>query len=245
MCIIENCRTTKSYNFIGKPPEYCGLHKIDEMVNTKHETCIICGIQASFGLIENNLRVACSKHKTNGMINLKTKNIKCLNANCDGINNKHNGYCTIKCLINSMEFTTDYLKNISNREHMLFNYLKQQYTNEIIWDKTIPGIALRPDFRMKFNAFNIIVELDEYQHMYYDKIDEHSRIETIYNALNIPLYVIRFNPNNYFENGIELTTRLDIRFELLKNTIDEIISKSATELIDTYKIIYLFYNDIV
>jgi hypothetical protein len=241
MCIIENCKTTKSYNYDNLIAEYCGLHKLDGMVNTKHETCVVCGVQASFGLIKDNLRVSCYKHKTNEMINLKSKNIKCLNNTCSGISNKQNGYCSKKCLINSMDFTPDDLQNISNREYMLFTYLKQQYTTNIIWDKKISGITLRPDFRLDFNTFNIIVELDEYQHIYYDKQHEHCRIKTIYNALNIPLYVIRFNPDKYIENGIELTTDWNVRLNILKDTIDEIIS--ATELIDTYRIIHLFYNN--
>jgi len=242
MCIIQNCKITCSYNYGGFISKYCGLHKLDGMVNTKHETCIICGIQASFGYLSNNLRLYCSKHKLDGMINLKSKNIKCLNTQCDGINNTHNGFCSKKCELSSLpieELTTDDLKN---KEFQLYLFLKNNYTNTIIWDKTVKNITLRPDFRMDFSTFQIVIELDEHQHNKYNKVDEHTRIETIYNALNIPLYVIRLNPHTYLQNGIEITTDLNVRFELLKNTIDKIINKSCVELVDKYEIIYLCYD---
>ena len=242
MCIIENCKTTCSYNYNGLIAEYCGLHKLEGMLNTKHEICIICGIQSSFGYIEDNLREYCSKHKLDGMVNLKSKNIKCLNTECNGINNKHNGYCSRKCelaLLQIEDLTTDDLKN---KEFRLFSFLKNNYTNKIIWDKMVKSITLRPDFRIDFNTFQIVIELDEHQHNAYNKIDEHLRIETIYNALNIPLYVIRLNPDNYVENGVEITTDLTVRFELLKNTIDNIINKSCVELVKTYETIYLCYD---
>jgi hypothetical protein len=105
------------------------------------------------------------------------------------------------------------------------------------------------------NGFTIIIELDEDQHRTYNKQHELDRIENIYHIIQEPLYVIRFNPDNYnssftkikspFLNNklideIEWTNRL----QYLENTIHNCIEKGLSgDAKNTYSIQYLFYNE--
>jgi len=256
MCGIVECTLGKSYNYNGLKPKYCSIHKLDGMINTRHEVCIDCNKQASFGLESNNLRLKCSDHKTDDMINLKHKNIKCLDELCIIKKNCINGYCSLKCKLSNISHElvckTD-LMNISNKEHLLFRFLQTKFM-KVYWDKQIKGTLFRPDFRINFNTFQILIELDEEQHKKYDKNNEIKRIDDIYNALNIPVYVIRFNPDRYivgynkdvvkscFSGDLCVnTTEWDCRLDKLMFTINECINKSVCE---KYEIIYLFYDDV-
>lgn len=255
MCCVIDCSTSKSYNFKGLKPKYCGLHKLDGMINTKHELCTEneCDKQASYGLVLDNLRIKCKDHKTNEMINLKTKNIKCKDDFCNIARYNYDGYCSLCCKLsnaNQDDITEADLQNISKKEYNILRFLQNNFTHKIYWNKQITGIYKKPDFRIDLRDFQIIIENDEYQHIRYDKKEEIERLDNIYNHLNIPLYIIRFNPDRYINNDVLVngcfsknivcdTTEWINRLDKLKDTINECITKGKCE---KYEIIYLFYN---
>lgn len=256
MCSVVECRTSKSFNYEGLRAEFCGQHKLEGMVNTKHELCdeIGCNKQASFGLDTKNVRIKCGEHKTDDMINLKSKNIKCLDISCIIKKNIIDGYCSTKCklsnLSNELVCKTDLL-NISHKEYLVYRFLQDKF-NKVYWDKQITGTLYRPDFRIDFGILQILIEIDEYQHKTYDKNNEINRIEDIHNNLNIPLYVIRINPDRYVKNGTVInscfngnicvnTTEWTYRLNKLLITIIECCNKCISE---KYEIMYLFYDDV-
>lgn len=256
MCTSIGCSTSKSYNFEGLKPEYCKNHKLDGMINTRHPVCNECDKQASYGFLHDNLRIKCGTHKTDNMINLKAKNINCLDSYC--INNfvRCDKYCSIKCKLSntsSNDITHDDLNKVSIKEYLLFRFLQQNFTSfKIYWDKQIKGTSYRPDFRINFGTFQILIENDENQHKYYNKIDEIERLDEIYKCLNIPLYIIRFNPDKYINNDVVVngcfstntvsnSTDWESRLNKLKDTIDECSSRVPCE---KYEVSYLFYSNI-
>ena len=243
MCNVVGCKTSKSFNFVGLKAEYCGTHKLEGMINTKHEKCDECDNQASFGFINNNLRIKCGTHKTSDMINLKTKNIKCLDDLCNNNFIKYKEYCSIKCYLNntSHENTTqEDLKHISYKEYLVYRFLQKSFVDKNIkWNKHINGTLYRPDFIINFLTYQILIEVDEDQHKYYNKNIEICRIEEIQKCLNMPLYVIRFNPDKYIINDEVFTTELISRLDTLKECIDNCSNK---DICKKYEIEYLFYN---
>jgi hypothetical protein len=263
MCIIKGCKNVKTYNLVGLEAQYCGDHKSDDMINTRHERCTECRFQASFGYIELNQREKCSIHKLDGMINLKHKNINCIGHLCEEARVPNmNGYCSQKCYIgnNLQEYIYNDNSGILYKEYLIFKHLKETYTYNIIWNKIYCG-QYRPDFHISFPTFSILIEIDEYQHKTYNKKNEHDRIENIYHMVNKPLYIIRFNPDAYdsvapqsgasqprwgkglspFCNGkIINEDEWNHRLNQLNYTVNTCIDG---KLPDTYKIIYLFYNE--
>lgn len=258
MCIFKGCRKVKTYNYDGLTAEYCGEHKLDNMINTRHEKCEDCRFQASFGYIEKNQRIKCRTHKLEGMINLKHKNTNCKGYLCGSCKSpRHNGYCSQKCFIsnNLQEYTYNEHSGILYKEYLIFKHLKETYPDHnIIWDK-IYSCQYRPDFCISFDGFTIIIEVDEYQHKTYNKEDEMNRIENIYHTSGIPIYVVRFNPDTYKLNGTEINAPfircelIDVenwtnRLQELNYTINTCINNGLNDKgPNTYEIIRLFYDD--
>jgi hypothetical protein len=256
MCIIKECKNVKTYNFDGLEPEYCRVHKTDNMINVRHERCSECRFQASFGFLESNIRERCSIHRMDGMINLKHKNIICVSPHCTEARTPNlNGYCSVKCYINDNihEYVYKDDSGILYKEYLLFKHLKQTYSHNIIWNK-IFCCGYRPDFRISFDTFTLIIELDEYQHKSYDKKEEIDRIENMYYTSNIPLVIIRFNSDTYVGNKISvrspftkniLTNEVEWtnRLQRLNDTIQKYITDGLNNIVpSTYQIDYLFYD---
>ena len=111
------------------------------------------------------------------------------------------------------------------------------------------------------NTYSIIIECDEYQHKSYDISCELARIHKIQEALNRPIIMIRFNPDEYIDlnnkkikSCFKIDKKLGLtiipkdqeilwkeRLELLKNIIIENLDIKLEEPI---KIIKLFYDEI-
>jgi len=266
MCIRKGCKRVRTYNYDGLHAEYCADHKTDDMINTRHEKCEECRYQASFGFLTENKRVRCRMHKVEGMINLKHKNIKCDGDGCGSCASpNHNGYCSKKCFIsnNLQEYIYNETDGILYKEYLIFKHLKETYPDHnIIWDK-IYSCNYRPDYRISFDGFTIIIEADEYQHHGYS--NETERIELMYHNVMEPLFVIRFNTDAYRHSGkivrspfsynilkdtVEWTRRLASLTDAINKCIDcaferDCVASSALPNVgypDTYEIIRLFYD---
>lgn len=251
MCKVNGCSNVRTYNFDGLNAEFCRQHKSHDMINVRHERCTECRFQASFGYIDTNLREKCSIHKSKEMVNLKHKNIRCVGTDCVEARLPNMlGYCSEKCYINDHdEYTYDNNSSILYKEFLLFKHLKNTYTqHHIVWNK-IYSCMYRPDFRISFDTFTILIELDEDQHRSYNQKNEIDRIENIYHTVGEPLYVIRLNPDNYagykspFKNNILVNeTDWNNRLHALTDKINQCINDGLCNTESTYEISYLFYD---
>ena len=266
MCIFKGCHLGKLFNYEGLPPKYCGKHKLEGMIDIKHERCDECRYQASFGYFEENKRVKCRTHMIEGMINLKHKNTNCKGYLCRSCKRPNNDYCSEKCYISNnlqeydLTYTYNYHSGITEsrilyKEYLIFKHLKETYpTHNIIWDK-IYSCQYRPDFCISFDEFTLIIEIDEDQHKSYDKENEINRIENIYHTKGKPMYVVRFNPDTYKRDGIEIHSPfrygalVDVdnwtnRLQDLTYTINTCIHNGLNNNIpSTYELIRLFYDN--
>jgi hypothetical protein len=187
----------------------------------------------------------------------------CKSENCETSGNpKYDNYC-LNCFIHKFPEKINQISNYRTKENNVSEYLLEFFKNEklIINKKIYDGISKRrPDIMFELKTHNIIIEIDEDQHQYYECICENKRIMEISQDLkHKPIIFIRFNPDNYIDNngnkvnscwtinkqsGIlfvcsENKKQWEIRLEILKTTIQYYLDNEIEQMID---IIYLFYD---
>jgi len=88
----------------------------------------------------------------------------------------------------------------------------------------------RPDFVFDCNSYFVVLEVDEFQHKYYDSQCELTRMNNICFNLSLPCIFIRYNPDKEYTTKTKHSKLLKKLKEYLNYNIDEAI-----------KIDYLFY----
>ena len=261
-CNEINCKTRPQFNIKGeKRALYCFTHKKEEMVDITHKKCIHinCTIRAIFNMEGYKVGLYCFKHKLDGMINIKDKN--CKNSWCYTIihNNKYDGYC-LRCFIYLFP-DKPVTRNYKTKEYAVVEFVKNKFP-QLNWiaDKIINGgcSKKRPDLLLDLLYQIIIVEIDENQHIDYDCSCENKRIMELSQDLgHRPIIFIRFNPDDYEDNGKNITscwgqnkngicvikkTKNDEwtnRLTILENQINYWIQNTTNK---TVEIIQLFYD---
>lgn len=201
-CAYEDCATLPFYNYSGKKGgKYCATHKKKGMVNVISTMCH-CGKKAHYGYKNINKAEFCATHKKKGMICLWYKSCKneCGRASR---NELYKGYCA-QCY--SVNFPDDPIsKSYLVKEKAVRKFINDSYPDKkFAFNKIIEGGSSkrRPDILFINTIENekcaIIVEIDENNHNRYDPEDEMFRLDDISNDLgNIPIMLIRFNPDSY------------------------------------------------
>jgi hypothetical protein len=115
------------------------------------------------------------------------------------------------------------------------------------WDKPISDrvaaacAARRPDFLFDFKDWILNIENDERAHKDRDPRCEHIRIQDITNAFGqIPIYVLRLNPDNFTIGDTKPKPDFIFRMELLLQRMQNIIANPTFEHHITIE--YLFYD---
>ena len=264
------CNITANYNYPGEcKPLYCNTHKLDDMIANHKPKCayidpngLQCEIYPSYNYKNENTRLYCSTHKLKNMIDIANLSKKCIKENCfrqvsSITKKKYNGFCFV-CYINN----NPNIKNIKNfriKENKICDFIKENYLNlDFIYDKACIN-RKRPDILLDLDNFILIIEIDENQHKYYNKIKEQNKIDEIknfYNINNINVVFIRFNPDGYKNNNINIDSPWEYegqkiyihnvddwnnRTGELKKRIDYYIN--LNEKINDNIIEYLFYDN--
>ena len=168
-------------------------------------------------------------------------------------NLKYNGYCA-SCFIHM--FPDDPLASqvrTKTKEYEVLNFIKQQVMthfpekNNIIHNKSSGNICTRndnensnghsfPDIRIDCGFFQLIIEIDEYQHRGADYSCDESRMYNIISNLGMPCIFIRYNPDG---NESNLTTLWNqVRYYLSLKIDDEFYVWNEYG----FKVDYLFYE---
>jgi hypothetical protein len=202
-CININCNKIPIYNYENiNTPIYCKLHKLENMIDILHKVCIFedCNIRPIFNYKNTKSRLYCNKHKLDNMIDIVNNKLFCKLCKRVRSDKKLDNLCS-GC------FYFTYPNNIRTRNHktkenQILSDLNKEFNNMIIQDKIISGgcSKRRPDGLIRLNDYNIIIEIDENQHIDYDC--ENKRLMMLFQDLgNAPLTVIRFNPDKYKKNN--------------------------------------------
>ena len=258
-CIHEGCKIQPNYNIEGQKALYCVNHKIDGMIDVKHQTCIHegCKIRPTYN-IEGQKALYCVKHKKDGMFDVNHQTCKSNWCNII-VQDKYDGYC-LHCYIHLFP-NKPVTRNYKTKEYAVVEFVKNKFP-QLNWiaDKIINGgcSKKRPDLLLDLLYQIIIVEIDENQHIDYDCSCENKRIMELSQDLgHRPIIFIRFNPDDYEDNGKNITscwgqnkngicvikkTKNDEwtnRLTILENQINYWIQNTTNK---TVEIIQLFYD---
>ena len=252
-----------SFNYSNeKKALYCKKCKLDGMIDiiSIKKLCIKCNIKMpSFNNTNETKAIYCKDCKLEGMVNIISK--RCIIPLCDKKQQIDN-YC-YRCFY-ALNPNDDRCKRIKIKENEVKKFIQKEFADlSFIFDEHIKGDGLcinkRPDILLNLNKHSIIIEIDENQHKGYNIDCDISRTNKIQEALNRPIIIIRFNPDDYInENNKKITSPFIINKKLglttipknkeeewnnrllkLKETIIENLEYKSDEPI---KIIKLFYD---
>lgn len=256
-CII--CKKVQpSFNYPTEQfPRYCFDCMSPDMVDVrKRDLCIICNrTRASFNYNFDDIPKYCAEDALEGMQDIVSK--RCKKCKLTQIKNKYKGYC-VGCY--KEEFNVQVTKNENIKEKYVYNIISTTFTDCIIvYNKTVKYniYIYRPDIIIYCNNYIIIVEIDENQHKYYNKIIENERMINIQHTLEKQCIFIRFNPDSYkdesgkhitgcwkyINNNLVVNPKYIPHWEKRINTLKECIKNNMLNTPkDNLVVKYLFYN---
>jgi hypothetical protein len=186
------------------------------MINVLNKNCIFDGClkQPTYNLPGTKVRLYCTSHKLDGMINISKT--ECKTPLCMILaNKKYRGYC-FSCFMHM--FPDEPLtRNYKTKEKYTTDFIKEKIPNVdwIVDRKVYDGCSRRrPDLYLDLGYQVLVVEIDENQHIDYDCSCENKRLMEISQDIgHRPLIFIRFNPDGYVsgENKINSCWGLDGR----------------------------------
>lgn len=204
-CIIKDCNIRSNYNYKNKKaPLYCKIHKLKNMIDILHKKCQYknCNTRPIFNYNNTKKGLFCKEHKLENMIDVVNISLYCKLCNLVRTEKQFEYLCS-----NCFYFKYPNHKKTRNhksKENIIITDLNKILNNKIIQDKIIINgcSKRRPDGLIKLNDYNIIIEIDENQHLNYSC--ENKRLMEIFKDLGkSPLTIIRFNPDKYIlENKI-------------------------------------------
>lgn len=204
-------RATFSLNS-GIKAMVCADHRDDTSKDVVHPLCKTCGSRASFGKINGSNKRGppeyCYQHKSDHYVNVVDP--RCVNCHFRPCfyrstnRSKNKGLCS-PCL---RQMHPENFIKYNIKQDAIARYLQENDDlNSCIADRKIViaydkiaggGSIRRPDILFKQDTHNVIIEIDERQHMHISYTKEEARILELYYALSeLPLIVIRFNPDAY------------------------------------------------
>ena len=128
-CINPDCSKRASFNILGQNPNYCYLHKTDDMIYVNANLCInpVCSKQANYNILGQKAKY-CVSHKTVDMIRINS-NI-CISPDCFKIAHynilgQKAKYCASHKTVNMIDNNGDYCINPDCSKRASFNILGQ------------------------------------------------------------------------------------------------------------------------
>ncbi len=155
-------------------------------------------------------------------------------------------------------------QNIKIKEKTIVDFILSTFPN-YKWEigKAIKdGVSGKiPDISLRINNTILIIEIDEHQHFHYNADNEHNRlVDLLMDAKPMQLYVIRFNPDKYYDKSsnniascwqkskdIPITYKIcnmkawNVRLSVLEKHINIFLANSSLK--KPIKLIKLFYDE--
>jgi len=209
-CIHPNCNVIPVFNNeVETNSLYCSTHKKEGMVDVINKTCIHpnCKKQPNYNTEGEIKALYCVSHKLEGMIDVKHPS--CKSEWCSTlVQEKYEGYCLF-CYMNLFP-DKPVSRNYKTKEYAVVEHVKTKFPNHNwIADKIVNGgcSKRRPDLLLDLLYQVVIVEVDENQHTDYECSCQNKRIMELSQDLgHRPIVFIRFNPDDYKQNGTNITS---------------------------------------
>jgi hypothetical protein len=237
------CITTAGFGIPGLAPTVCAKHKKTGMIPDPRTRCIekTCTEIAIYGISK---QLHCEEHKKPGEYNLIERDCKSCKLLAILNENELCGFCDPTMIKNTRLAKQKEIKTILDNR-------KFKYT---IYDSVIDskcGLE-RPDFLFDCGTYFVVLEVDENQHVKYNKTItsnknvnydcETTRMYNIFQTLGMKTIFIRYNPDDYkIKNIKQSPTKLKRQTMLLKQL--HVVSKLDPEKLDYLSVMYLFYDE--
>ena len=248
------CNKAPHYGFDGKAT-HCAECKVIGMTRTS-DMCVLCKkVRAHYGL--NGKDTHCKGCATSDMIRITDMCNRC-NATRSVKKLKH--LCTT-CFC-EMYPTEKFSRRVKAKELRVVAELRTTIFTEFpdiisTFDKRIDGgcSSRRPDIYSKCSSYDVIIEIDENQHIGYTTTCEEARINNIFNDSGLPIWMIRFNPDAYIDSDgvkhksmftfndkgdISVVQTEAYRFKILIDTVRLVFTNPppSSDLITTIQLFY-------
>ena len=120
-----------------------------------------------------------------------------------------------------------------------------QHDNPLWYNETACDCTTkrRIDHSKLINDTILCIEIDENQHKSYSKEDEIARYNDLFMAFGSKFIIIRFNPDEYKDNGKSCNPMLIIRLPVLGREINKQIKRiESNENTELLEVIELYYD---
>jgi hypothetical protein len=260
------CRS-RSYDVPGGKGRFCTTHKEPGMVDVKNPKCVDCGVLASYG-IPGGKPSRCARHRLPGMLTRpRARCVVCrkpaiygksfIPRHCeshkeeddDNLMERHCVSCGLTMVLdtnNRCEFCdpTRFETNRLAKQTALMEYLDRKglrgNSTDVVIDKGACGRE-RPDRIFDFDDKIVILECDEHQHRDRQCLCEQTRMINITQSYGgIPVYFIRWNPDNYIAPG--LPDPIQKRHKLVADFIRDIRDNSIQLPTALASVFYMYYD---
>jgi hypothetical protein len=241
--VSDNCELCNTRTYYGYPlnkATRCYVHRLDNMIKNPMKKCIVkdCKKKAEFGIKET---YHCLEHKQLDEISLVER--KCIKCETIDIVNEE-CICINFCIMD--EKYKIYKRYTKKDEIKTIEKLKSVFGEPMINNKTIDtscGLE-KPDCVYDFETHICIIEIDEKQHRYYDSECERRRMINIVSSFGgIPVYFIRYNPNDWKVKGVRTTLRKQNKEDVLVKWVQYIKDLSEDMIKNVANVKYLYYDE--
>jgi len=238
-CIQLNCITRACYGTPGQKPTYCTKHgkKIQGMIKNPSKLCMVdnCNEKAIFGIKEP---LHCETHKEKDEENMCLQECKtCKNIE---ICNK-DGICFEFCINSDLFKRGKHLKEIQIQKLLETEIKQEMFSCDKIIDSSCN--KKRPDIVYETPTHFVIIEIDEHQHSSYEKQCEINRMKEITFAVGMPVFFIRYNPDEWKDSSNKKSNITNVkREEMLIQWIKHTLKTPPKDQTEFLRVVYLFYD---
>ena len=234
-CSSDNCISRSKYGKPGCKRTKCFIHREKGMIKRPNGKCLECRMSAIYG--KNYIPYHCETHKIDDEVNLVE--MPCISCGLIMILDKDN-----KCEYCNPEI---FKRTRLIKQNALMSYLDNIKLNGKTTDRTVDGGICgleRPDRIYECDDYIIILECDENQHRERNCVCEQTRMINISQSFGgIPVYFIRFNPDDYLPDN-DRTKPEDIkkRYKLVGDLINSMINHKIELPKVMVSSIYLYFD---
>jgi hypothetical protein len=234
-CEEPNCKSLASYGIPGGKKTACSKHRKHGMLSRPRARCIVCRKPAFYG--KSYIPKHCETHKESDDDNLVER--ECVSCHLIMVLDKNNKceYCE------PIRFQTNRLA----KKNALMEYLDHKAlrgnSTDIVIENGICGKE-RPDRVFDFDDKIVIVECDEHQHQERQCECEQTRMVNISQSYGgVPVYFIRWNPDNYVSNDNKLPEPVQRRHLTLAKYLEDIRDEKIHLPRELLNVCYMYYNE--
>jgi len=235
-CDNVECTSRSKYGKPGSKQIKCFRHREAGMIRRSNGKCKKCRMPAIYGV--DYIPMHCESHKFDEEINL-------VEQACSGC-----GLVMILDSNNKCEYCNPemFKRAALAKQNKLMDYLDsvglQGNSTDKIIDGGICGLE-RPDRVYDFGDKIIILECDEEQHRNRNCTCEQTRMVNIGQTFGgVPVYFIRFNPDDYLPLNDKNPENIKARYKLLETLLKKIKDNKYKKLPKALvSAIYLYFDD--